>query len=103
LTTLASDTAYHSFAGEVEARRPPRYAAFFPSGRHQLSRISLVCTGSYVLEYGVVYATVFVAPSLPQEDPVMRGFRDRGRVALDDSGAGGATGGVPFTQTALSK
>jgi hypothetical protein len=40
LTTLASDTAYHSFAGEVEARTPPRYAAFFPSGRHQLSRIA---------------------------------------------------------------
>jgi hypothetical protein len=27
LTNLASDTAYHSFAGEVEARTPPRYAA----------------------------------------------------------------------------
>jgi hypothetical protein len=24
----------------VEARTPPRYAAFFPSGRHQLSRIA---------------------------------------------------------------
>src|SRR4051812_513504 len=34
--TVASDTAYHSFAGEVEARTPPRYAACFPSGRHQL-------------------------------------------------------------------
>jgi hypothetical protein len=32
--------AYHSFAGEVEARTPPRYAAFFPSGRHQLLRIA---------------------------------------------------------------
>jgi len=40
LTTLASDTAYHSFAGEVEARTPPRYAAFIPSARHQLSRIA---------------------------------------------------------------
>jgi len=40
LTTLASDTAYHSFAGEVEARTPPRYAAFIPSGRHQLSPIA---------------------------------------------------------------
>src|SRR5215213_3265416 len=40
LTTLASDTAYHSFAGEVEARTPPRYAAFFPSARHQLSPIA---------------------------------------------------------------
>jgi hypothetical protein len=32
--------AYHSFAGEVEARTPPRYAAFIPSARHQLSRIA---------------------------------------------------------------
>src|SRR3954469_22942384 len=42
LTMLASDTAYHSFAGEVEARTPPRYAAFFPSGRLQLLRIAQV-------------------------------------------------------------
>src|SRR5271165_6560344 len=33
--------AYHSFAGQVEARTPPRYAAFIPSARHQLSRIAL--------------------------------------------------------------
>src|SRR4029077_12160807 len=39
-STLASDTAYHSFAGEVEARTPPRYAAFIPSARHQLSPIA---------------------------------------------------------------
>src|SRR5499427_8432785 len=40
VTTLASDTAYHSFAGEVEASTPPRYAAFIPSARHQLSRLA---------------------------------------------------------------
>ena len=40
MTTLASDTAYHSFAGEVEARTPPRYAAFIPSARHQLLPIA---------------------------------------------------------------
>src|SRR6187551_3733380 len=38
--SVESDTAYHSFAGEVEARTPPRYAAFFPSGRLQLLRIA---------------------------------------------------------------
>jgi hypothetical protein len=42
----------------------------------------MVYTGSYVLAYGVVYATVFVARSLPQENPVMRGFRDGGRAAM---------------------
>jgi hypothetical protein len=37
-----------------------------------------------VLAYGVVYATVFVARSLPQENPVMRGFRDGGWAAMGE-------------------
>jgi hypothetical protein len=41
-------------------------------------------TGSYVLAYGVVYATVFVAQSLPQDNPIMRGFRDGGKAAVDE-------------------
>jgi len=41
-------------------------------------------TGSYVLAYGAVYATVFVATSLPQENPVMHGFRDGGAAAMDE-------------------
>jgi len=41
-------------------------------------------TGSYVLAYGIVYATVFVAQSLPQESPIMRGFRDGGKAAVDE-------------------
>ncbi|ARN79837.1 hypothetical protein [Methylocystis bryophila] len=40
--------------------------------------------GSYWLSYGVVYAIVFVAHSLPQENPVMHGFRDGARAAIDD-------------------
>ena len=42
----------------------------------------MVYTGSYVLAYGVVYATVFVASSLPQDNPLMRGLRDGGRAAM---------------------
>ena len=38
---------------------------------------------SYWVSYGVVYAAVFVAHSLPQENPVMHGFRDGGRAAMD--------------------
>ena len=41
-------------------------------------------TGSYVLAYGVVYATVFVAQSLPQDNPIMRGFRDGGKAAVEE-------------------
>jgi hypothetical protein len=59
------------------------------AGASALQSISrMVYTGSYVLAYGVVYATVFVACSLPQENAVMRGFRDGGRAAMDDQDAG---------------
>ena len=46
-----------------------------------LSRMTY--TGSYVLAYGVVYAAVFVAQSLPQDNPIMHGMRDGGRAAMD--------------------
>ena len=48
----------------------------------------MIYTGSYALAYGVVYATVFIAQSLPQENPVMNGFRDGGQAAMDELGAG---------------
>ena len=44
----------------------------------------MIYSGSYALAYGIVYATVFVAQSLPQENPVMHGFRDGGRAAMDE-------------------
>src|SRR5271169_6229685 len=53
------------------------------AGISALESISrMVYTGSYVLAYGAVYATVFLAQSLPQENPLMRGFRDGGRAAM---------------------
>jgi hypothetical protein len=48
----------------------------------------MIYSGSYALAYGVVYAAVFVAQSLPQENPVMRGFRDGGGAAIDELGRG---------------
>ena len=47
----------------------------------------MVYTASYILAFGVVYATVFIAQSLPQENPVMNGLRDGGRAAIDEFGA----------------
>jgi hypothetical protein len=44
----------------------------------------MIYSGCYALAYGVVYATVFVAQSLPQDNPVMYGFRDGGRAAIDE-------------------
>jgi hypothetical protein len=43
----------------------------------------LLYTGSYVFAFGLVYAAVLVAQSLPQENPVMNGFRDGRQAALD--------------------
>jgi len=46
-----------------------------------LSRMTY--SGSYALAYGLVYAAVFVAQSLPQENAMMRGFRDGGQEAAE--------------------
>jgi hypothetical protein len=43
----------------------------------------MVYTASYILAFGIVYTAVFVAQSLPQENPVMRGFRVGGQAAMD--------------------
>jgi hypothetical protein len=56
-------------------------------GATALESISrMVYTGSYVLAYGTVYAAVFVARSLPEENPIMHGFRDGGQAARDELG-----------------
>jgi hypothetical protein len=44
----------------------------------------MMYSGSYALAYGVVYAAVFVAQSLPQDNSVMHGFRDGGGAAMDE-------------------
>ena len=54
-----------------------------PAALEAISRMAY--TGSYVLAYGIVYAAVFVAQSLPQENAVMRGLRDGGRAAIDEA------------------
>ena len=43
----------------------------------------LAYDSSYWLSYGVVYAAVFVAHSLPRENPLMHGMRDGARAAMD--------------------
>jgi hypothetical protein len=52
-----------------------------PKALETLSRMTY--SGSYALAYGLVYATVFVAQSLPQDNPIMRGLADGGRAAMD--------------------
>jgi hypothetical protein len=46
----------------------------------------MIYNGCYSLAYGVVYPIVFIAQSLPQENPVMHGFHDGGAAAMDELG-----------------
>ena len=65
------------------AARPETAAA--EAGSDMLQTASrMIYSGSYALAYGIVYAAVFVAQSLPQDNPVMHGFRDGGGAAMDE-------------------
>jgi hypothetical protein len=46
-----------------------------------VSRISY--TGAYAISFGIVYTAVFVTQWLPQDNPVMDGFSDGARAAMD--------------------
>jgi len=91
-TSDADEDAMRSIADAMRdaASAAPEHAAKVQqsaseAGPKALETISqMFYTGSYVLAYGIVYATVFVAQSLPEENPIMRGFRDGGRAATDE-------------------
>ena len=62
-----------------------RAATTAEAGSDMLQTASrMIYSGSYALAYGIVYAAVFVAQSLPQDNPVMHGFRDGGAAAMDE-------------------
>ncbi len=56
-------------------------AAAGPKMMRSASRLAY--TSAYFMAYAVVYPAVFVAQALPQENAVMKGFRDGGRAATD--------------------
>ena len=95
-TLTADDAAMHSVAEAMReaATTASEHAANVKqsaseAGPKALETISrMVYTGPYVLAYGVVYATVFIAQSLPQENPVMQGFREGRQAAMDELNAG---------------
>src|SRR5215469_1837493 len=77
---VASKDMAGSSSGHVAAMAAPA-----EGGSDMLQTMSrMIYSGSYALAYGIVYATVFVAQSLPQENPVMHGFHDGGRAAMDE-------------------
>jgi hypothetical protein len=95
-TATEEDSAMHSVAAAMRdaAATASEHAAQVKqtagevgsNALHSLSRMTY--TGSYILAYGVVYAAVFIAQSLPQENPIMHGFRDGGRAAMDELDGG---------------
>lgn len=68
-------------ATEDASRAREKLSQIGPDVAHGASRFAY--TTSYMISYGVVYATVFAAKSLPQDNPVMKGFIDGGRAAVD--------------------
>ena len=59
------------------------------AGPKTLDAISrMTYTGSYALAYGVVYATMFIVRSLPQDNPIMNGLYDGGRAAVNELNGG---------------
>jgi len=84
-TSTSSATATRRGEPEMPALRaaPPKAAAEAGLGIMQtMSR--MIYSGSYALAYGLVYATVFVVQLLPQDNPVMHGFHDGSKAAMDE-------------------
>jgi hypothetical protein len=95
-STTSEDAAMHAVAEAMRdaATTASEHAAVVKqsaneAGASALESLSRMAhTSSYVLAYGIVYAAVFVAQSLPQDNAIMQGFRDGGRAALDELGNG---------------
>ncbi len=68
-------------ATEDASRARERISQMGPDITHSASRFAY--TASYMISYGVVYATVFAAKSIPQDNPIVEGFIDGGRAAID--------------------
>ena len=71
--------------GAAAASEPAAAHAPAETGADVLQTISrVIYSGSYALAYGLVYATVLVVQLLPQDNPVMHGFHDGGKAAIDE-------------------
>ena len=85
--TRSTPAASKDVAGKASEGAAPTEVTMTKAESDMLQTVSrMIYSGSYALAYGVVYAAVFVAQSLPQENPVMHGFRDGGKAAMDELG-----------------
>jgi hypothetical protein len=88
-TTTRSGSTARRGEPEMPAQRaaPPQAAA--EAGSDMMETMSrMIYSGSYALAYGIVYATVFVVQLMPQDNPVMHGFHDGGKAAMDELSRG---------------
>ena len=87
-TTPAREPATRSTPAaskDVAGKAPEHAAPAEAPETDMLQTLSrMIYSGSYALAFGVVYAAVFVAQSLPQDNPVMHGFGDGGGAAMDE-------------------
>jgi hypothetical protein len=82
--TRATPAASKDVAGRAPEHAAPTAAAPEAEADMLQTLSRMIYSGSYALAYGVVYAAVFVAQSLPHDNPVMHGFRDGGGAAMDE-------------------
>ena len=82
--TRSAPAASKDVAGRASGHAAPSEAAA-GAGSDMLQTASrMIYSGSYALAYGVVYGTVFVVQLLPQDNPMMHGFHDGGKAAMDE-------------------
>ena len=80
--TRSTPAASKDVAGTASEHAAPTEAE---AGSDMLQTASrMIYSGSYALAYGVVYAVVFAVQMMPQDNPVMHGFHDGGKAAMDE-------------------
>ena len=82
--TRSTPVASKDAAGKAPEHAAPSEAAAEAGGDMLQTASRMIYSGSYALAYGVVYAVVFVVQMMPQENPVMHGFHDGGKAAMDE-------------------
>jgi hypothetical protein len=84
-TTTRSGTATRRGEAEMVAEHAAPTEA--EAGSDMLQTASrMIYSGSYALAYGVVYAVMFAVQMMPQDNPMMHGFHDGGKAAMDELG-----------------
>jgi len=84
-TSTRSATATRRGEPAMSAQRAAPPKAAVEAGLDIMETMSrMMYSGSYALAYGLVYGTVFVVQLLPQDNPVMHGFHDGNKAAMEE-------------------